>query len=101
VRSIQTAVKIFGEGNVYGIFVMGLEPRKTFLDGVRELTGRGANVVPFVWSPIRDLSWRVTGRLPANGFRRPYWRPLKSFMKQTSPRALEIIVISAMELPAS
>ena len=51
VRSIQTAVKIFGEGNVYGIFVLGLEPRKTFLDGVRELTGRGANVVPFVWSP--------------------------------------------------
>ena len=51
VRSIQTAVKIFGEGNVYGIFVMGLEPRKTFLEGVRELTGRGANVVPFVWSP--------------------------------------------------
>ena len=51
VHSIQTAVKIFGEGNVYGVFVMGLEPRKTFLEGVRELTNLGANVVPFVWSP--------------------------------------------------
>lgn len=51
VRSIRTAVKIFGEGNVYGVFVMGLEPAKTFLDGVRELTNLGANVVPFVWSP--------------------------------------------------
>jgi hypothetical protein len=51
IRSIQTAVKIFGEGNVYGVFVMGLEPKKTFLEGVREITEMGANIVPFVWSP--------------------------------------------------
>ncbi len=51
VHSIQTAVRIFGEGNVYGVFVMGLEPRKSFLEGVRHLTNLGANVVPFVWSP--------------------------------------------------
>jgi hypothetical protein len=51
IHSIQTAVKIFGEGNVYGVFVMGLEPRKTFLQGVKELTSLGSNVVPFVWSP--------------------------------------------------
>ena len=50
-RSIESAVKVFGEGNVYGVFVMGLEPRDTFLDGVKTLTGMGANVVPFVWSP--------------------------------------------------
>ena len=49
--SIRMAVSIFGEGNVYGIFVMGLEPKKTFLEGVRQITGLGANVVPFVWSP--------------------------------------------------
>ncbi len=49
--SIHIAVRIFGEGNVYGIFVMGLEPKKTFLEGVRQITGQGANVVPFVWSP--------------------------------------------------
>lgn len=30
---------------------MGLDSRKTFLEGVRELTNRGANIVPFVWSP--------------------------------------------------
>lgn len=50
-RSIESAVEIFGSGNVYGVFVMGLEPKDTFLDGVKTLTGMGANVVPFVWSP--------------------------------------------------
>ncbi|MCJ7642739.1 MAG: hypothetical protein MUO29_12685 [Desulfobacterales bacterium] len=50
-HSIRTAVKIFGEGNVYGVFVMGLEPRRSFLEGVREITNLGANVMPFVWSP--------------------------------------------------
>ena len=51
VNSIRNAVEVFGEGNVYGVFVMGLEPRETFLDGVRTLTSLGANIVPFVWSP--------------------------------------------------
>jgi biotin synthase-related radical SAM superfamily protein len=51
VQSIESAIKIFGAGNVYSVFVMGLEPRKSFLEGVREITGLGANVVPFVWSP--------------------------------------------------
>jgi biotin synthase-like enzyme len=51
VDSIRLAVKIFGAGNVYGVLVMGLEPKHTFLEGVRELSAIGANVVPFVWSP--------------------------------------------------
>ena len=51
IHSIHSAVRIFGEGNVYGVFVMGLEPKKTFLEGVRQITDLGANVVPFVWSP--------------------------------------------------
>ncbi len=50
-RSIESAVKVFGAGNVYGVIVMGLEPKDTFLEGVKALTGIGANVVPFVWSP--------------------------------------------------
>lgn len=50
-RSIEKAVEVFGPGNVYGVFVLGLEPSDTFLDGVRTLTAMGANVVPFVWSP--------------------------------------------------
>ena len=50
-RSIEGAVKVFGAGNVYGVIVMGLEPKDTFLEGVKALTGIGANVVPFVWSP--------------------------------------------------
>jgi regulator of replication initiation timing len=51
IDSIKNAVKVFGEGNVYGVFVMGLEPRETFLEGVKTLAGLGANIVPFVWSP--------------------------------------------------
>lgn len=51
IRSIGSAVKVFGAGNVYGVFVMGLEPKKTFLEGVKAITSLGANVVPFVWAP--------------------------------------------------
>ncbi len=50
-KAIKKAVGIFGQGNVYGVFVMGLEPRETLLEGVRALSDVGANVVPFVWSP--------------------------------------------------
>ncbi|MDO8587786.1 MAG: radical SAM protein [Armatimonadota bacterium] len=50
-NAIGKAVRIFGPGNVYGVFVMGLEPRKSFIEGVRTLSAIGANVVPFVWSP--------------------------------------------------
>ncbi len=51
VDAIETAVSVFGAGNVYTVLVMGLEPRDTFLEGVRTVTGLGANVVPFVWAP--------------------------------------------------
>jgi hypothetical protein len=51
VSAIKRAVGIFGAGNVYGVLVMGLEPKKSFLEGVRSLSALGANVVPFVWSP--------------------------------------------------
>ncbi|GBE15182.1 MAG TPA: radical SAM protein [Proteobacteria bacterium] len=50
-RSIESAVEVFGEGNVFAVFVMGLEPKDAFLDGVKTMTRMGANVVPFVWSP--------------------------------------------------
>ncbi len=49
--SIKNAIKVFGEGNVYAVFVMGIEPKDSFLDGVRTLAHMGANIVPFVWSP--------------------------------------------------
>ncbi|NIA16450.1 MAG: radical SAM protein [Nitrospiraceae bacterium] len=51
VGAIKKAVKIFGPGNVYCVLVMGMEPRNTFLEGIREMSSIGANVVPFVWSP--------------------------------------------------
>ncbi len=51
VESIKKAVGVFGEGNVYTIFVMGLEPKETFLEGVNTKSELGANIIPFVWSP--------------------------------------------------
>lgn len=51
VSSIERAVQVFGEGNVWAVFVTGLEPKETFLEGVKTLSGIGANVLPFVWSP--------------------------------------------------
>lgn len=50
-NAINNAVQVFGPGNVYGVLVMGLETRSSFIEGVRELSAIGANVVPFVWSP--------------------------------------------------
>ena len=43
-------MKVFGEGNVYAMLVMGLEPKETFLEGIKTLTGLGANVTPYVWA---------------------------------------------------
>lgn len=51
VNSIRQAVGIFGEGNVFIALVMGLETKETFLEGINALSGIGANIVPFVWSP--------------------------------------------------
>ena len=51
IDSIKKAVKVFGEGNVFVMFVMGLEPRETFLEGIRELSTLGANFAPYIWAP--------------------------------------------------
>ena len=50
-NAIRKAVGIFGPGNVYCVLVMGMEPRTSLIEGIRELSAIGANVVPFVWSP--------------------------------------------------
>ena len=50
-ESIRKAVKVFGEGNVFVMFVMGLEPKETFLEGIRELSALGANFAPYIWAP--------------------------------------------------
>jgi hypothetical protein len=51
VAAIERAVKIFGPGNVYAVFVMGIEPGDTLAEGVDVLSSLGAHIVPFVWSP--------------------------------------------------
>jgi len=51
VEIIKESARIFGVGNVYGVFVMGLEPADTLREGVDVLSDLGAHIVPFVWSP--------------------------------------------------
>ena len=84
VTAIEEAVRVFGPGNVYGVFVLGLEPRDSFLEGVRALTGIGANVVPFVWSP------NPGSRL--EGHRAPAWRWYVDVMQE----AAELVVASGV-----
>ena len=48
---MENAVGVFGPGNVYGVFVMGLEPADSLFEGVDVISSLGAHVVPFVWSP--------------------------------------------------
>ncbi len=86
VAAIEEAVRIFGPGNVYGVFVLGLEPRDTFLDGVRTLTGIGANVVPFVWSP------NPGSRL--QGHRAPSWQWYVDVMQEAAD------IVAASGVPA-
>jgi len=50
-EALEEAVGVFGPGNVYGVFVMGLEPADSLFEGVDVLGSLGAHVVPFVWSP--------------------------------------------------
>jgi len=50
VASVRTACRTFGEGNVYVVLVMGLEPKDSFLEAIKVCSSEGANVVPFVWS---------------------------------------------------
>jgi biotin synthase-related radical SAM superfamily protein len=50
VASVKTACKTFGEGNVYVVLVMGLEPKDSFFEAIKVCSSVGANVVPFVWS---------------------------------------------------
>lgn len=84
VAAIREAVRVFGPGNVYGVFVLGLEPRDTFLEGVRALAELGANVVPFVWSP------NPGSRL--EGHRAPGWRWYADVMQE----AAELVAASGV-----
>lgn len=84
VAAIGEAVRVFGPGNVYGVFVLGLEPRDSFLEGVRALTDIGANVVPFVWSP------NPGSRL--EGHRAPSW----SWYVDVMQEAAEVVAASGV-----
>ena len=82
ITAIEEAVRVFGEGNVYGVFVMGLEPQDSLLKGVKVLAGLGANVVPFVWSP--NPGSKLQG----------HRAPTAEWFVETNERAAEIVVDS-------
>jgi len=84
VDAIKKAVRIFGNGNVYVVFVMGLEPRDTFLEGIRAAYDIGANVVPFVWSPCPGS--RLEG----------HRAPCADWYVDTTLKAAEIVVESGV-----
>lgn len=84
--SIEKAVSIFGEGNVYGVLVMGLETKETFLEGIKTLTRLGANVVPFVWAPNPGSK--------LSGHRAPY----PEWYVDTIQEAAEIVIQSKVPL---
>jgi len=99
IRSIRTAAKVFGEGNVYGVFVMGLEPKNTFLEGVKEMTALGANVVPFVWSP--NPGSKLEGHRAPTGqwFVETVLEASEIVHRAHIPSGTEIIATDAMEIP--
>jgi len=84
IESIAEAVKVFGEGNVYTMLVMGLEPKETFLQGVKAITDLGANVTPYIWAanPGSKLS----------GHRAPF----PEWFEETSLAAAEIVTRSGV-----
>jgi biotin synthase-like enzyme len=84
--SIKNAVSIFGEGNVYGVLVMGLETKDTFLEGVKTITDLGANVVPFVWSP--NPGSKLSG----------HRAPFPEWYFETIQEAAEIVIQSKIPL---
>ena len=51
-KTLLHAVKVFGPGNVFGVFVSGLEPMDSLVEGVRYLAEHGIASLPFVWSPV-------------------------------------------------
>jgi hypothetical protein len=50
--TLLRAVEVFGPGNAYAVFVSGLEPMDSLLEGVRFLAEHGIASLPFVWSPV-------------------------------------------------
>jgi len=86
VDAVKKAVRIFSPGNVYVVFVMGLEPCGTFLEGIRAAYDIGANVVPFVWSPSPGSRYE--------GHR----APCAEWYIETTMQAAEVVVDSGVPL---
>lgn len=51
VESLEAAAEIFGRGNVRSLFVSGLEPKSSFLEGADYLASRGVLACPIPWCP--------------------------------------------------
>ena len=93
--AIKKAVHVFGAGNVYGVFVMGLEPRGTLLEGFGLFLGLGLMWCPLSGVPTRARSSQdIAHRPPSGTWTRSLRRP-KSFTRRASPAALQTTATGA------
>ncbi|MDR3263111.1 MAG: radical SAM protein [Clostridiales bacterium] len=52
-KALDYAVTVFGKGNVRSILIAGLEPLKSYLEGLEYLTAHGVYADPSPWMPMR------------------------------------------------
>jgi hypothetical protein len=50
-QALEHAVKVFGRGRVASVLVAGLEPKRSYLEGVEWLAARGIHGVPIPFAP--------------------------------------------------
>ncbi|MBI5508258.1 MAG: hypothetical protein HY903_05850 [Deltaproteobacteria bacterium] len=50
-RALEHAVGVFGKGNVASVLVAGIEPARSYLEGVEWMAERGIHAVPIPWTP--------------------------------------------------
>jgi hypothetical protein len=51
VKALEYAVKVFGYGRVRSTFVVGIEPKRTVLEGFEYLSSKGVVAIGSVWIP--------------------------------------------------
>lgn len=51
IEALKEEVSVFGKGNVRSIFVSGIEPKESILEGIEYLASIGVIAVPSIWKP--------------------------------------------------
>lgn len=51
INALKYEVDVFGKGNVRSIFVSGIEPKESLLEGIEYLASIGVIAIPSIWKP--------------------------------------------------